>query len=90
MLTESPKGEERLIPQRLIAALYKHIGDKHDVNNYRPINVTSDDIRTFNRAMLPTLTQESDFIKFLSQTLVAVEQSKDENTLQSSDSIAMI
>ena len=41
----------------IIVALYKHTGDKHSVNNYRPINVTSIIIRTYDRLMLPTLLQ---------------------------------
>ena len=41
----------------MIVALYKHTGDKHNVSNYRPINVTSVIIRTFDRLMLPTLLQ---------------------------------
>ena len=36
-------------------ALYKHVGDSHDVTNYRPINVTSVIIRLFEKLMLPTL-----------------------------------
>ena len=40
-----------------VIALYKHIGDKHDVTNYRPINVTSVIIRLFEKLMLPTLQQ---------------------------------
>ena len=39
----------------IVVALYKHNGDKHDVNNYRPINVTSVVMRLFDRLMLPTL-----------------------------------
>ena len=41
--------------QGVIVALYKHSGDKHDVTNYRPINVTSVVMRLFDRLMLPTL-----------------------------------
>ena len=41
----------------IVVALYKHSGDKHDVNNYRPINVTSVVMRLFDRLMLPTLLQ---------------------------------
>lgn len=41
----------------IVVALYKHNGDKHDVNNYRPINVTSVVMRLFDRLMLPTLVQ---------------------------------
>jgi hypothetical protein len=41
--------------QGIVVALYKHTGDKHDVTNYRPINVTSVVIRLFDRLMLPTL-----------------------------------
>jgi hypothetical protein len=40
-----------------VVALYKHTGDKHDVSNYRPINVTSVVMRLFDRLMLPTLIQ---------------------------------
>jgi hypothetical protein len=41
--------------QGVVVALYKHSGDKHDVSNYRPINVTSVVMRLFDRLMLPTL-----------------------------------
>ena len=41
--------------QGIVVALYKHTGDKHDVTNYRPINVTSVVMRLFDRLMLPTL-----------------------------------
>ena len=41
----------------IICAFYKHTGDKHNVSNYRPINVTSIIIRTFDRLMLSTLLQ---------------------------------
>lgn len=41
--------------QGTVVALYKHTGDKHDVNNYRPINITSVVMRLFDRLMLPTL-----------------------------------
>ena len=41
----------------IICAFYKHTGDKHNASNYRPINVTSIIIRTFDRMMLPTLLQ---------------------------------
>ena len=41
----------------IVVALYKNSGDKHDVNNYRPINVTSVIMRLFDRLMLPTLLQ---------------------------------
>lgn len=41
----------------IIVALFKHNGDKHDVNNYRPINVTSVIMRLFDKLMLPTLLQ---------------------------------
>ena len=48
-----------VLPQQwtdgIVVALYKHSGDKHDVNNYRPINLTSVCIRLFERLMLPTL-----------------------------------
>jgi hypothetical protein len=43
--------------QGIVVALYKHTGDKHDVSNYRPINVTSVVMRLFDRLMLPTLIQ---------------------------------
>ena len=39
----------------LMVALYKNRGDKHQPNNYRPINVTSVVIRLFEKLMLPTL-----------------------------------
>jgi len=39
----------------IVIALFKNKGDKHEPNNYRPINVTSVIIRLFERLMLPTL-----------------------------------
>ena len=39
----------------IVIALFKNKGNKHDTNNYRPINVTSVVIRLFERLMLPTL-----------------------------------
>ena len=41
--------------RRYCCCIIQTIGDKHDVNNYRPINLTSVCIRLFERLMLPTL-----------------------------------
>jgi len=38
-----------------LVALYKNVGDKHDVNMYRPITIVSVIMRLFDRLMLPTL-----------------------------------
>lgn len=43
--------------QGVVVALFKHVGDKHDVSNYRTINVTSVVVRLFDRLMLPCLLQ---------------------------------
>jgi Reverse transcriptase (RNA-dependent DNA polymerase)/Endonuclease-reverse transcriptase len=41
----------------VVIALYKNKGDRHQPDNYRPINVSSIVIRLFERLMLPTLQQ---------------------------------